>query len=134
VSAFGFFCEFFCLLAVSDFLVFECDFAVEFAEFADFFEVGIDFGDCFDEGGTGEFEGFFLFLALVVELALFFALALFLFAAFLFLAFLFGSLGEFFLAFLVKFFPGGVIDGVVEVKMRVAICDDPTRSFVFGVV
>ena len=87
VAFLGVLCEFFCLLAVSDFLIFECDFAVEFAEFVDFFEVGIDFGDCFHEGSTGEAECFFLFVAFVVELALFFTLTLFLFFAFLFFLF-----------------------------------------------
>ncbi len=82
-------CEFFCFFAVSEFLVFECDFAVEFAEFADGFELGIHLGDCFDEGGTGEFECFFFFVAFAVEFALFFTLTLFLFFAFLLLALLF---------------------------------------------
>ena len=134
MAFFGVLCEFFGIFAVGEFLIFECDFAVEFAEFADGFEFHIHFGDCFDEGGTGEAECCFSFFLLDCELALFFAFELDAFLAFLLLAFLFGSLGEFFLAFLVKFFPAGVIDGVVEVKMRVAVFDDPTRSFVFGVV
>lgn len=134
----GVLCEFFCFFAVGEFLVFESDFAVEFFEFADGFEFHIHFGDCFHEGGTGEFECFFSFLLLLLMLELllmaFFAVALVAFLAFLLLAFLFGSLGEFFLAFLLEFFIDGVIDGVVEVKVRVAVFDDTTRSFVFGVV
>ena len=138
VAFLGVLCEFFCLLAVSEFLIVECDFAVEFAEFADGFEFHIHFGDCFDERSTGEFECLFSFLLILLMLELllmaFFAVALDAFLAFLLLAFLFGSLGEFFLAFLVLFFPDRVIDGVVEVKVRVAVFDDTTRSFVFGVV
>ena len=134
----GVLCEFFCFFAVGEFLIFECDFAVEFAEFADVFEFHIHFGDCFHEGGTGELECCFSFFLLLLVLKLlcdaFFAFELEAFLAFLLLALLFGSLGEFFLAFLVKFLPDGVIDGVVEVKVRIAVFDDTTRSFVFDVV
>lgn len=77
VALFGGECEFFCLLAVGDFLVFDCDFFVEFFEMFDAFKVGVDFGDGGDEGGTGGAEGDFFFAAFAVLLALFFALFLF---------------------------------------------------------
>lgn len=70
-------CEFFCLLAVGDLLVFECDFFVEFFEFFDAFKIDVDFGDGGDEGGTGGTEGDFFFAAFEGEFALFFAIELF---------------------------------------------------------
>jgi len=70
-------CEFFCLLAVGDLLVFECDFFVEFFEIFDAFKIDVDFGDGGDEGGTGGTEGDFFFAAFEGEFALFFAIELF---------------------------------------------------------
>ena len=70
-------CEFFCLLAVGDLLVFECDFFVEFFEIFDAFKVGVNFGDGGDEGGTGGPEGDFFFTLFDASDALFFATGLF---------------------------------------------------------
>ena len=92
MATFGVLCEAVGFFAVGEFLVLDCDFAVEFAEFADGFKLGIHFGDGFYERCSGEAEGFFLFVAFVVALALFFTLAFFAFFAFLLFEFLFSLL------------------------------------------
>jgi len=92
VATFGITSEAVGFFAVGEFLVLECDFAVEFTEFADGFKLGIHFGDGFYERCSGGAEGFFLFVAFVVALALFFTLAFFAFFAFLLFAFLFALL------------------------------------------
>jgi len=89
VATFSVLCEAVGFFAVGEFLVLECDFAVEFTDFADGFKFGIHHGDGFYERCSGEAEGFFLFVAFVVALALFFTLAFFAFFAFLLFAFLF---------------------------------------------
>ena len=109
VAFLGVLCEFFCFFAVGEFLIFDCDFAIEFFEFADLFEFNIDFGGCFHEGGTGEAECLFSFFLLDCELALFFAFAFFLFFAFLLLALLF-FFGDFFAEL---FFPDVVDEELV---------------------
>ena len=92
VATFGITSEAVGFFAVGEFLVLECDFAVEFTDFADGFKLGIHLGDGFYERCSGGAEGFFLFVAFVRELALFFTLAFFAFFAFLLFAFLFALL------------------------------------------
>ena len=89
MAFFSVLCESVCLFAVSDFLVFDCDFAVEFADFADGFKLSIHDGGCGDEGGTGGTEGDFFFALFDGVETHFFAFAFFAFFAFLFFAFLF---------------------------------------------
>ena len=89
MATFGIASEAVGFFAVGEFLVLECDFAVEFTEFADGFKLGIHLGDGFYERCSGGAEGFFFFFLLDDVLAHFFAFAFFAFFAFLLFAFLF---------------------------------------------